>query len=377
MKAWHHFVALAVAGSSFACSTASQDLGDNSGNLGSIDPPSKNAPGPASGFTDGPGVDGGSLPATGPGAGGPAGSGTGTLVLFGGNDGSTNLNDTWTFDDAGWSPLNVKSSPPARSYASMSTLGTQLVLFGGDQTNADLPYYGDTWTFDGTSWTQQTTPDMTPRGMGTAGTANNHVVLFGGREQKPFEGIDKNAADTWTFGGAGAGWSQVTGSAPAARYFGSAASVSGKVVLFGGASDSGIFDDTWTFDGSAWRQVQVSSPPPARYAASMAALGSEVVLFGGRIAGPSGSFNPTSFNDTWMFDGKSWRQIPIANPPPARAGATMGSRGNQVVLFGGSKDLGSSAPMSDTWTFDGTSWTLVTGVSPPSGRNGASFASMP
>jgi N-acetylneuraminic acid mutarotase len=361
MKAWHQFVALAVVGSSFACSAASQDLGDNGGRLGAAGPTSTGG-----GGGDAPGLDGGS---------GPAGGGTGTLVLFGGDDGSSKLNETWTFDGASWSPLSVKGSPPARSYASMSTLGAQLVLFGGDQTNADLPYFGDTWTFDGKTWTQQKTPDMTPRGMGTAGTANDKVVLFGGREQKPFDGIDKNVGDTWTFGGAG--WSQVTGSAPAARYFGSAASVSGKVVLFGGAGDSGVLDDTWTFDGSAWRQVQVTSPPPARYAASMAALGDEVVLFGGRVGGPSGSFNPTSFDDTWMFDGTSWRQIPLLIHPPARAGASMGSRGNQVVLFGGSKDLGSSAPMSDTWTFDGTSWTLVTGVSPPSGRNGASFAPMP
>ncbi len=44
------------------------------------------------------------------------------------------------------------SGPPARYFASMATLGGQVVLFGGYGGN----YLNDTWTFDGSSWTQVT-----------------------------------------------------------------------------------------------------------------------------------------------------------------------------------------------------------------------------
>lgn len=45
----------------------------------------------------------------------------GKLVLFGGvNDGNTTLGDTWTFDGAAWTQLNI-AGPPARYLAVMAT----------------------------------------------------------------------------------------------------------------------------------------------------------------------------------------------------------------------------------------------------------------
>jgi hypothetical protein len=87
-------------------------------------------------------------------------------------------------------------------------------------------------------------------------------------------------------------------------------------VLFGGNPNGGFLNDTWTFDGTSWAQVAVSNPPPARYAAMVATLGNEVVLFGGN---PNGGF----LNDTWTFDGTSWAEVAVSNPPPARLGAAM------------------------------------------------------
>ena len=61
-------------------------------------------------------------------------SGTGQLVLFGGEDSSGGfLNDTWTWNGATWTQQSPTTSPPARDAASMAyDPGTgQLVLFGG------------------------------------------------------------------------------------------------------------------------------------------------------------------------------------------------------------------------------------------------------
>ncbi|MCL2450992.1 MAG: hypothetical protein FWD17_18770, partial [Polyangiaceae bacterium] len=77
--------------------------------------------------------------------------------------------------------------------------------------------------------------------------------------------------------------------------------------------DGGYLNDTWTFDGTSWTQVSVSSSPPARMYVAMAPLGNQVVLFGG--------YDSTSnLNDTWTFDGTAWMQVSALNVPPGLSG---------------------------------------------------------
>ena len=71
-------------------------------------------------------------------------------------------------------------------------------------------------------------------------------------------------------------------------------SARGVTVLFGGASLSGVFSDTWEWDGTSWTQLSPAASPPARDAHAMATLGSKVVLFGG-------GNGTTAVNDTWSY----------------------------------------------------------------------------
>jgi len=50
--------------------------------------------------------------------------------------------------------------------------------------------------------------------------------------------------------------------------------------------------------------------PPARIAASAATLGGKVVLFGGQ------DDNENPLGDTWVWDGASWTQLEVAGPSP-------------------------------------------------------------
>ncbi len=77
-------------------------------------------------------------------------SATGSVVLFGGANGGSDLNDTWTFNGVTWTRLSPSTSPPARAYASMAydPATGKIVLFGGSGNSGDL---SDTWTFDGTN----------------------------------------------------------------------------------------------------------------------------------------------------------------------------------------------------------------------------------
>ena len=122
--------------------------------------------------------------------------GTGQLVLFGGNDGSGPLADTWTWDGSNWTEQSPSTSPSARSDASMAyDPGTgQLVLFGGNDGSGPL---ADTWTWDGSNWTEQS-PATSPPARSDASMSydpgTGQLVLFGGNDgQGVFDG------DTWSF----------------------------------------------------------------------------------------------------------------------------------------------------------------------------------
>ncbi|MEA3506023.1 MAG: kelch repeat-containing protein, partial [Elusimicrobiota bacterium] len=124
----------------------------------------------------------------------------------------------------------------------------------------------------------------------------------------------------------------------------------GQVLLFGGEDSSGRLGDTWIYDISSqnWQYQAVSGPPRRRQAVLYydSAAGA-AILFGGR----SGE---TYYNDFWIFENGSWRQIyPVydSNYPPGRASASaaFSSELGLSVIFGGSYAAGTEY-LGDTWT---------------------------
>jgi hypothetical protein len=155
-----------------------------------------------------------------------------------------------------WTEQSPAASPPARSFASMaydSANGT-VVLFGGS-TNARGSVgssLGDTWTWNGTTWT----------------------------EQHPFPSPTTR-------------WSASMAYDPATR----------SVVLFGGGTDSCLFNATWTWNGTKWTEHDPATSPGPPWQAAMAddtATGT-VVLFGG-VTNTTGCKGPYRLlQDTWTW----------------------------------------------------------------------------
>src|SRR5262245_8173028 len=85
-----------------------------------------------------------------------------------------------------------------------------------------------------------------------------------------------------------------SGIAPAPRYGQGLAydAARGNVVLFGGQTQDGLRNDTWTWDGATWTQhTTAHAPSPRRYfGMAYDAAHGQVVLFGGY-----------SLNDTWTW----------------------------------------------------------------------------
>lgn len=286
------------------------------------------------------------------------------VTMFGGA-GVTLLNDTWVWDGEIWTELAPPSSPPRRSWSALAyDAGRQRVLLFGGINEMGTPV-ADTWEWDGTTWIERMLANRPPPRRSPAmayDAARDRVVLFGGQGTDPMMDLTD---DTWEWDGTD--WLERT---PATRpdhrvgHVMAYDAARARVVLFGGVGvDSFERDDTWEWDGTNWVQRwSTTTPPPPRMGSAMAYDGTRevVVLFGG-------SFYPATenrLNDTWEWDGGSWRDRspspPAASPPTRDAPAlAWDPLGEQVVLFGGWAGISGSGEyinLNDTWTWDGTTW---------------------
>lgn len=86
--------------------------------------------------------------------------------------------------------------------------------------------------------------------------------------------------------------------------------------------------------GQEWLLRKPATSPSARFGHSMAydAARQRVILFGGGGPGSTGVFN-----DTWAWDGKNWTQLFPKTSPSARLEAMMvyDSNRKRIVLHGG------------------------------------------
>jgi hypothetical protein len=214
------------------------------------------------------------------------------VVLFGGSDRFSGMNDTWTWDGTNWSKQHPATKPSRRYLAAMTFDGATrgIVLFGG--ATGCCTFAGDTWSWDGTNWIQRFSP-ASPDSRASAMVS----------DRDPRAGV-----------------------------------------LFGGIDDVApinLLDDTWVWNGASWHEQKLGVHPQARDFQGMAADRSTVLIFGG--AGTEGSLG-----DTWAWTGRAWRQLVTSNSPSSRVGPGMvfDQATGQFVLFGGANGL---SYFSDTW----------------------------
>jgi cysteine-rich repeat protein len=241
----------------------------------------------------------------------------GRTVMFGGiNTTGTIFFDTWEWNGGEWLRAPVNAGPQGRAgagFAYDAALGKS-VLFGG---SIGFAYYSDTWVWDGTSWV--------PLSVAGPSARLGHVMVYDAKRQ--------------------------------------------RVVLFGGYGFAGagpgnltVFNDTWEFDGSAWRQITTAHSPSTRIspAATYDPRRGVVVLAGGTDAPSSG----TTLPDTWEYDGTDWTNVtPASGPHPTVSQAAMAYdvAGQREILYGG---LSGTTPQATTWAWNGTAWSNVTTGTP-------------
>ncbi|MCU0863692.1 MAG: kelch repeat-containing protein [Planctomycetes bacterium] len=273
-----------------------------------------------------------------------AGSPQGSVMLFGGHNGASFLNDTWFYNATNntWVQATSPVSPSPRRWAGLAwhDAAARFLLFGGDtQTGAS----GELWQWNGLNWSQLSSGPPARSGHAMAyDRTRQRLVVFGGFQ----------LADTWEYG---LGWTQRTNVGSAgARTFASMVydQRRGRMFLQGGLLPNGSYDNrSWEYDGNAW------TLRPDIYA-SYGLLGismayddsrSRVVMFGGHYAPGLGVAN------TVEHDGATFLFRQAMTPPPRRYGAPAAFIPNfGTILFGGGGENGGI--LGDTVAYQVTPW---------------------
>lgn len=180
--------------------------------------------------------------------------------------------------------------------------------------------------------------------------ANGNIVVFGG--QTTASGL---SGETWFWNGTE--WSRlpVSGFPRPLPRTGAAMNfdpVTGTVILYGGQSQMGFMNDTWSFDGAFWTRLDSvgSTPPQLRDATLVRVDPHGLLLVGG--TGPGGE----SPGAEWFWDGANWHRLDALGSTNSRPGAAAAydPLTEQAVWYGGAGRAGSELelmdiPFTDPW----------------------------
>jgi N-acetylneuraminic acid mutarotase len=220
------------------------------------------------------------------------------------------FNETWSYDSSAnnWSNLEASNAPEIGigGSAAYDSQSDKLVLFGGVNF-ASGANSNETWSYDFTTnnWTNLTTVQSPPALLYTTmayDSESDRVIMFGGIYQDSM-GNNIPLNDTWSYDFDSNTWTNMSPASSPHERLGAASvydPVSDQVIIFGGANETGAYDDLWAYDynSNSWSEVTQISKPTARAFGMMSIDPSTrtIVLFGG-WADVSGNALP--LNDTW------------------------------------------------------------------------------
>jgi hypothetical protein len=357
------------------------------------------------------------------------------VIVFGGFDGTNyDLNDTWALSLAGgtfeWAQLSPAGSTPTREYhtAIYDSARDRMVVFAGFSGYDDA---NDTWALSlggASAWSQVATSGTLPIGRVAHGAiydpVQDRMVIFGGYWGSS---VYQNEAWELRFGAGTSPWNNLTpyngmpvvryghtvaydtqrdrvllcggmagilrndvwemalsannhwsrfadsDSAPAPREYHTAIydPVRDRMVLFGGADDNQLYNDTWVMSLSgtpAWSRLVATGTPPSpryRHTAIYDPDGDRMIVFGGIDGAPR--------NDVWslsLADPPHWSLMSVASTPPSPRSfhtASFDPGRHAMIVFGGND----GTYENDTWilSLSGTpAWSPVLASGPPPSR---------
>jgi Kelch motif protein/galactose oxidase-like protein/flagellar hook capping protein FlgD len=292
------------------------------------------------------------------------------LVVFGGNDGASDRNDTWTLpltDNGVWAPLTVQGpTPSARQGAAMAydVVRDQVLMFGG---NSGATCNNELWrlTPAGTPAWSQLTPLGTPPGPREGARiwydrARDRLVLVGGHQTSSEGEIWYN--DVWSLSLATLTWQRwnLTGAAPGGRagHLLVYDSKRDRLLIQGGTAPTGaVLSDTWALSlgaTPAWSALAPTGAAPAlsRHVGMYDPVRDRIVLFSGWGGSPAyyrGDAKALSLSGTPAWSALAPTSTGSPRPRMSATGV-YDPRRDRFVLFGGYGSYPSRlGTLDDTW----------------------------
>lgn len=254
---------------------------------------------------------------------------------------------TFEWEAGSWIELSPVNEPPGWGELAYDDSTGQLIWY---QENGYPTSAGATWSWDGSHWDEVVAETYPPVLEGEASLAfdasSDQLVLVG-----PFLGTSATDEETWSFDGTN--WSELAPltSPPALSGAGMAYDPdTNGLIMFGGApvtEGAEASSDTWAFDGTTWTELSPTTAPPGLLDSAMSydPATSALLLFGGGMGSPQDAI---ATNETWSFDGADWTELELPANPSNRtdAGLAWDPATSQMLLVGGTTY---SEAVADTW----------------------------
>jgi hypothetical protein len=218
------------------------------------------------------------------------------LVLYGGRSPRGELRDTWELAGDGWQ-LRDENGPTPEPHGVMAydESAGGLVLFGGLGDDSAMRR---TWRWDGHVWSRLADGPNSqfPNAMFTVVTRSARLMTAKSVGPDQFNPI----LYRWT----PAGWNEIatSGDTPVFSPQAPAAEMPNGAVLYAGF-ESNQTVSTWFLEASTWKKF--SGPSPTRRKG--AHMQYDPLR---RVAVLHGGDNNGILDDTWEWDGRSWRRVP-------------------------------------------------------------------
>ena len=224
------------------------------------------------------------------------------MIVWGGTNGSTYLNDGGIYDPMSdtWTPISVANAPTARSKHTAVWTGTEMIVWGGfDGTayalsGARYRPYNDSWVAVNIS----IPPNSDGSYMNQPDPRENHTAVWTGTEMIVWGGQIHRGA----------------GSLGTPDY------------------DSDVTNTGGRYDPvtNGWRNVSVAGAPSSRSGQVGVWTGTEMIICGGASPSTDGNtgkrYNPTD---------DSWTTVPLLEAPLTRKYHTAVWTGNEMIVWGG------------------------------------------
>ena len=251
------------------------------------------------------------------------------MIVWGGYNGSVNLNDGYTYNltTNTWKKIFSQKKPSARSDHSAIWNGSEMIVWGGSNMTSQLN--------DGYAYSPTTDTWKKISSKGAPSSRSEHTAIWDGSEMIIWGGWNGSAylKNGYAYNPTTDTWKKISSKgAPSSRSEHSAIWDGSEMIIWGGSNMTKRLNDGYAYNPTTdtWRKLSSPKSPSARSGHTAIWNGSEMIVWGGW----NGYFE---FNDGYSYNPTTdtWGKITSKGAPSSRSLQTAIWNGSEMIIWGG------------------------------------------